>query len=84
MSYFLHHNKLKVLKNIAITAKLTKLTYPNEYGNGLTPQPDIIYDTVPPIAVRLINTDEIPIASIIENPNIAVKIRIINTPATNT
>ena len=45
-----------------------------------TPHPVIIYDKNPPIAVKQINTDEVPIASIKENPKSAVKIAIKNIP----
>ena len=56
------------------------LTYPIEYGNVLTPQPDTIYDKNPPMAVRLMNIEDVPIASINEKPKSAVKITIRNTP----
>ena len=46
----------------------------------LTPHPDTTYDKNPPIAVRQINTEEVPIASISENPNRAVKIAIRKIP----
>ena len=42
------------------------LTYPIEYGNILTPHPEIIYDIVPPIAVNEIKTEDMPIALINE------------------
>ena len=64
----------------AIKIKLIMLTYPIEYGNVLTPQPETIYDKNPPMAVRQINTDDVPIASIKENPRSAVKIAIRNIP----
>ena len=56
------------------------LTYPIEYGNVDTPQPDTMYDKNPPMAVRLMNIEEVPIASIIENPSSAVRIAIRNIP----
>ena len=46
----------------------------------LTPQPEIIYDIVPPIAVREINTDEVPIALIIGNPKSIVRMTIKKIP----
>ena len=64
----------------AIRMKFIMLTYPIEYGNVETPQPEIIYDKNPPTAVRLMNIEEVPIASIIENPRSAVRIAIRNTP----
>ena len=51
-----------------------------ENGNVLTPHPEIIYEIVPPTAVKEINTDEVPIALIIENPKSIVKITIKNIP----
>ena len=56
------------------------LTYPIEYGNILTPHPEIIYDIVPPIAVNEIKTEDMPIALINENPKSIVRIRIRNMP----
>lgn len=67
-------------ENEDIRMKLIMLTYPNEYGNVLTPHPEIIYDIVPPIAVNEMKTDEIPIDLINENPKIIVRIRIRNMP----
>lgn len=64
----------------AIRMKFIMLTYPIEYGNVETPQPEIIYDKNPPTAVRLMNIEEVPIASIIENPRSTVRIAIRNTP----
>lgn len=63
-----------------IIKKFIMLTYPIEYGNVLTPQPVTIYDKNPPTAVRQINTEEVPIASIKEKPRSEVNIAIKNTP----
>ena len=45
-----------------------------------TPQPETTYDKNPPTAVKEIKIDEVPIASINENPKSAVNIAIKNTP----
>ena len=49
-----------------------------EYGNVLTPQPETIYDRNPPIAVREMKMEDVPMASIIEKPRSAVKMAIMN------
>ena len=46
----------------------------------LTPQPDTTYDKNPPTAVRQMNTEDVPIASIIEKPISAVRMAIKNIP----
>lgn len=51
-----------------------------EYGNVLTPHPETIYDKNPPMAVRLMKIDDVPMASIIENPKSVVRIAIRNIP----
>ena len=56
------------------------LTYPIEYGNVFTPHPETTYDKNPPIAVNEMKMDDVPIASIIENPKRVVKIAIKNIP----
>ena len=45
-----------------------------------TPQPEIIYDKNPPTAVRQMKIEDVPIASIIENPKSAVNMAIRNIP----
>lgn len=51
-----------------------------EYGKVETPQPVTIYDKNPPMAVRLMNIEEVPIASSMEKPKRDVKIAMRNTP----
>lgn len=51
-----------------------------EYGNVLTPQPETTYDRNPPIAVKQMKIDDVPIASIIEKPRKAVNMAIKNIP----
>ena len=63
-----------------IDKKLIMLTYPIEYGNVLTPQPDTTYDKNPPTAVMQIKTEDVPMASINENPKSAVRMAIKNIP----
>lgn len=68
------------MENIIINMKLTRLTYPIEYGSIFAPHPDNIYDIEPPMEENGINMVDVPIASTIVNPNNMVNIGIIKTP----
>lgn len=46
----------------------------------LTPQPETIYDKNPPIAVREMKMEDVPMASIIEKPKSPVKMAIMKMP----
>ena len=67
------------MENIIINMKLTRLTYPIEYGSIFAPHPDNIYDIEPPMEENGINLVDVPIAPTIVNPNNMVNIGIIKT-----